>query len=512
MHNVHLLCEVIMLRKVSDTQSKMEFVIIDDLVPDDHLLRKIDSTIDFSFILDRTAHLYCPDNGRPPIHPITLFKMLLIGYLYGIRSERQLVKEIQVNVAYRWFLGYGLTDKIPCHSIFSQNRRRRFHDSSVFEAIFIDIVRMGIENGLVEGKVLYTDSTHLKANANKRQFQAIEVEVEPKYYFEDLNQAITEDRVANGKKPLKSHDDDDERPPKMKEIKASTTDPDSGFMTRDGKPLGFFFLDHRTVDPKFNFITDVFITPGNVNDSTCYIDRLKLQLDRFKFPVLAVGIDAGYNTMYICKELVDLNIMGVIGHRRQNWKRGFFKKSYFEYDPDQNVYICPEGQKLRYKTTNRSGHKEYASDRTVCKGCPSLGKCTESKIQQKIITRHVWEENKEIIDHYRATFCGKEIYRKRKETIERSFANAKQLHGYRYAKYRGIERIREQAYMTAIAQNIKKLVKALFISPSGKIRYKVSSYLAFIYCYILKNRDKFRSFVQPKSLNSNNAKVMLASA
>ena len=141
-----------MLTKVSDTQPKMEFVIIDDLVPDNHLLRKIYQVIDFSFILDRTAHLYCSDNGRPPIHPITFFKMLFIGYLFGIRSERQLIKEIEVNVAYRWFLGYGLTDKIPHHSLFSQNRRRRFNDSTVFEEIFIDIVKLGIEYVLNENR------------------------------------------------------------------------------------------------------------------------------------------------------------------------------------------------------------------------------------------------------------------------------------------------------------------------------------------------------------------------
>ncbi len=226
-----------MLKKVSDTQSQMEFVIIDDLVPVDHILRKIDSVIDFSFILDRTAHLYCSTTGRPPIHPITLFKMLFIGYLFGIRSERQLVKEIEVNVAYRWFLGFGLTDKVPHHSVFSQNRRRRFNDSSVFEEIFIDIVKLGIKHGLVDGKILYSDSTHLKANANKGKFEDIEVEVSSKSYLEDLNTSVDEDRKAHGKKPLPPKDNNLKggASPKVKNIKSSTTDPDSGFMTREGK-------------------------------------------------------------------------------------------------------------------------------------------------------------------------------------------------------------------------------------------------------------------------------------
>ncbi len=480
-----------MLKKVSDTQSQMEFVIIDDLVPEDHILRKIDRVIDFSFIMDRTAHLYCPDNGRPPVHPITFFKMLFIGYLFGIRSERQLIREIQVNVAYRWFLGYGLTDKIPSHSLFSQNRRRRFTDSTVFEEIFIDIVKLGIENGLVDGKVLYSDSTHLKANANKGKYESIKVETTPQSYLEDLNKTVDENRKAHGKKPLPPKDNDFKggSSPKVKEIKSSKTDPDSGFMTRDKKPQGFFYLDHRTVDPKVNFITDVHITAGNVNDSSCYIDRLKVQQERFGFDVLAVGLDAGYDTANICKELVDMGIMGVIGYRRLGGKKGLFKKRDFKFISDRDIYICPEGKELKYRTTNRNGYDEYASESSYCKNCPMLNKCTESKNHQKVIMRHVWEDSREIIHKNRLTFCGKEIYKKRKETIERSFANAKQLHGYRYAKYRGIERVREQAYMTSVVQNIKKLVKYLFNGISGK----VASMLLAFYVNICSGLDEYRA-------------------
>jgi len=481
-----------MLKKVSDTQSKMEFVIIDDLVPDDHLLRKIYKVIDFSFILKRTAHLYCSDNGRPPIHPIIFFKMLFIGYLFGIRSERQLIKEIEVNVAYRWFLGYGLTDKIPHHSIFSQNRRRRFNDSTVFEEIFIDIVKLGIEYGLVDGKVLYSDSTHLKASANKGKFEVIQVEVTPQSYLNDLDESVNTDREAHGKKPFPPKDNRFKggASPRMKEIKSSKTDPDSGYMTRDRKPQGFFYLDHRTVDHLVNFITDVHITAANVNDSTCYIDRLKVQQERFGFDVQAVGLDAGYDTANICKELVDMKIMGVIGYRRLGGKKGFFRKRDFVYNADKDIYTCPRSKVLRYRTTNRKGSKVYVSDSSDCKNCPLLVKCTESKNHQKIISRHVWEESKEIIHKNRLTFCGKELYKRRKETIERSFANAKQLHGYRYAKYRGIERVREQAYMTAVVQNIKKIVKYLFSGLSGK---RVARFIAFcllIYYVLNENRAK----------------------
>lgn len=129
-----------MLKDRTPTQSKLEFVAIDELVPNDHLLRKIDKHIDFSFIHDLVRELYCPDNGRPALDPTLMFKLLLLGYLFGIRSERQLIREIQVNVAYRWFLGLGLTDKVPDASTLSQNRRRRFNDSDVYQQIFDEIV------------------------------------------------------------------------------------------------------------------------------------------------------------------------------------------------------------------------------------------------------------------------------------------------------------------------------------------------------------------------------------
>lgn len=180
-----------------------EFVSLDSLVPQDHILRKIAKYIDFSFIDELVKDLYCHDNGRPAVDPKVLVKILLLGYLFGIRSERQIIKEVQVNVAYRWFLGYGLTDKIIDASTISQNRRRRFNGTDVFQQIFDNIVLQAMEHKLVSGKVLYTDSTHLKANANKRKFIEQQVEKSVKDYVEELDKAVEEDREAHGKKQLK---------------------------------------------------------------------------------------------------------------------------------------------------------------------------------------------------------------------------------------------------------------------------------------------------------------------
>ena len=330
-------------------------VSIGQLVPDDHLLRKIDKAIDFTFIYDKVKNLYCLDNGRPAIDPVLLFKMLMIGYLHGIRSERQLVKEVEVNVAYRWFLGLKLTDKVPSHSTFSQNRRRRFNESSIYQEIFDEIVILAVKRKMVSGKTLYTDSTRLKANANKNKFKKEIVRQSTRSYIDDLEKDIEKDRKAHGKKPLKKKVTE----PESKEIKVSTTDPDSGYMFRDGKPKGFFYLDHRTVDGKFNIITDTFVSPGNIHDLVPYLDRLDRQRERFGFNVHAVGLDAGYYTAPICKGFGDHGIYGTMPYVRPGGKKGMMKKWQFVYDEQYDCYLCPNNQVLSYTTTNRDGFREY---------------------------------------------------------------------------------------------------------------------------------------------------------
>lgn len=453
-----------MLKKPTPQQTELEMVTLESLVPADHLLRKIDGAIDFGFIHDRVAHLYCGDNGRPPLDPTVLFKALFVGYLFGIRSERQLVREIQVNVAYRWFLGLRLTDKVFDASTISQNRRRRFRDSTIHQEIFDEIVCQAVTAGLVDGTVLYTDSTHLKANANKNKFDVVAVGKSRADYLDALDAAIDADRAAHGKKPLA----DKPREPEVKDTKISRTDPDSGYMVRDGKPKGFFYLDHRTVDGRHAIITDSFVTPGNVPDSIPYLSRLDRQRERFGFDVRAVGLDAGYSTAGICKGLEDRGIDGVIGYSRPPHRAGFLRKRDFTYDPERDAYRCPEGQLLPYATTNRDGYRDYKSDRRVCRSCPLLASCTSSANRQKVLTRHVWQDAKDRAMANRLTPWGKLLYRRRAETVERSFADAKQLHGHRYARLRGLGKVREQSLLAAACQNMKKI--ALILARKGLLR------------------------------------------
>jgi len=144
-----------MIRRPCPVQTSLAVVVIDQLVAADHLLRKVAASVDFSFIHDLTWPLYCADNGRPPLDPTLMFKALFIGYLFGVRSERRLVREIEVNVAYRWFLGHRLTDPVFDASTLSQNRRRRYPDASIPQAIFDRIVEPAMALGLVAGVTGY---------------------------------------------------------------------------------------------------------------------------------------------------------------------------------------------------------------------------------------------------------------------------------------------------------------------------------------------------------------------
>lgn len=471
-----------MLKPPEVPQQEMELVTIESLVPADHLLRRIDASIDLEFIRERVRHLYSPDNGRPALDPVVLFKLLLLGYLFGIRSERQLMREVQCNAAYRWYLGLKLTDKVPDASTLSQNRRRRFRDSEVYQKLFDEIVELAMKRGLVTGEVLYTDATHLKASANKNKFDVVRVEVKPVEYLAQLEQAISEDRAEEGKGELKPASS----PPLTKEIKVSRTDKDAGYMVREGKPKGFFYLDHRTVDGKHAIITDTHATPASVHDSVPYLRRLDRQRERFGFQVTAVGLDAGYATAAIAHGLEQRGIYGVTGYRQPNHGEGLFAKRKFQYQKEGDVYVCPNRKQLVYRTTNRQGYRQYHSNPEHCRVCPLRQQCTRSKNMVKVITRHVWQAARERVDGHRLEPQGKRIYERRKETVERSFADAKQLHGHRYARMRGLNNVTEQCLLAATAQNIKKI--ALLLSRMAPVLppQQRLTWLRFLICHLIR--------------------------
>lgn len=230
---------------------------------------------------------------------------------------------------------------------------------------------------------------------------------------------------------------------------------------RDQKPQGFFYLDQRTVDAKHNFITDTFITPGNASDSERYLDRLAIQQKKFNFHVEAVALDAGYFTGHICKTLNEQGVFAVMGYRRFKNGSPMLAKRRFTYVPSLEAYVCPMGCKLSYATTDRKGYRQYKSRPQDCTNCPLRAECFSPKSKQRTLTRHIWETEKEQVRQNKRTKSGAKLYKLRSQTIERSFADAKELHGFRYARRRGRPSVQEQAFLTAATQNIKKMALLL---------------------------------------------------
>ena len=444
-----------MLKIKEYEQSEMILYTMDELVPEDSLFRKIDACIDFTFIYDEVKDLYCCTNGRPSIDPVVLFKLVFIEALEGLKSMRKTCEKIKVDAEYRWFLGIPFGKSTPHYSTFSQNYIRRYAGTEVFENIFVKIVEQAIQYGLVKGETFFTDSTHKKANANKNKYHG-EIVKEVKKRREWLEKEINEERVKQGKKEFKYTDEVEE-----KEIKVSETDEESGYYHRDNKEKGFMYLDHRTVDSKCNIIVDCYISKGNVHDSVPYISRLEYIKRKFGFDIKEVGIDSGYDTLDIKKYLHDNNIYGVIAYRRYARAETTVRKSRFKYLKESDCYICPEtGVILEYTgRIDRNGYKYYASKEN-CENCPQKKGCCNNK-EYRTITRHIREDLNEEMRERRLSERGKELYKQRKEKIERSFADSKQNHGYRYAMYKGIEKNQNYTWLICAAQNMKNIVQKL---------------------------------------------------
>ena len=450
--------EVAMLNKYqSESRREIQMISIEDLVPQDHIVRDIDRAISLDFIYDEVKDLYSTDTGRPSVDPVVLFKITLLQYIFGIRSMRQTIREIEVNMAYRWYLGYGMSEAIPHFSTFGKNYVRRFEGSDIFEKIFERILLEAVKCGFVDATAAFIDATHVKANANKKKSTNELVKVEAKHYHDELMAEIEADRSAHGKKPLKDKDDDSGSSPgpPAKNVKTSTTDPECGLFHKGEHKVEFAYTVHTACD-KHNFILGFDVSAGNVHDSVMFDGLYKNVLAKFP-EIEMVALDAGYKTPWIMKQVFDSGRLPSVPYKRPMTKRGFFKKYEYVYDEYYDCVLCPNDQVLKYSTTNREGYREYKSDPRICRECPHRAQCTESKECQKVVTRHVWEDYMERAEDVRHSPKGKEIYTLRSQTIERVFADAKEKHGMRYTLVRGLEKQRLKALLTFACMNLKKL-------------------------------------------------------
>lgn len=442
-------------KKAPNEKNQLVLMDMEALVPGDHMVRKISAVLDFDFVYDIVKDKYSADNGRPSIDPVILVKMVLIQYLFGIRSMRQTVKEIQVNVAYRWFLGLGMMDEVPHFTTFGKNYARRFEGTTLFEEIFSRILAQCYERGFVREEILFVDATHVKASANRNKRVKVDVQKEAARYAKELNAEIDADRERHGKKPFDRDDDDDPQggSTQIRTVTRSTTDPESGMFVKGEHERSFAYMAQTACD-RNGFVLGYEVVPGNVHDSASFpalYERL-----RGMRPAMLV-MDAGYKTPTIVHTLLREGVVPLLPRTNPKTGKGFFRKYEYAYDEYHDCYLCPNNHPLSYTTTNRDGYREYKSKPYICKDCALREQCTHSAAFTKVVTRHVWQDDMDVAEHFRLSLGMREVYQKRKETIERVFADAKDKHGMRYTHYRGRAKLKFEIGLIFAAMNLKKL-------------------------------------------------------
>ena len=460
-----------MLERGKNEREVIEIVSIEYLVPREHLLRKVDKAVDFRKLYEIVEPLYSEDEGRPSIDPVVLFKIVLLQHLDGLTSLRGTLRRAETDIAYRWFLGYTLNEELPHFSTVSYNFRHRFTEETI-EAVFRWILDEAGTAGALSPAAVFIDGTHIKANANINKKIKQEVPAAAKRYRDELMAEVNADREAHGKKPF---DDDDPRKGTKrrdntsrekqarrkqaekgkKTVTVSTTDPECGIFRKGDHKRCFAYEAHTACDIH-GYVLETVITPGNVHDSVAFDDVYDKVTKQFP-EIETVVADSAYKTPHICKKIFDDNRVLSTAYKRPQTMKGGHKWYEYVYDEYYDCIICPEYQPLEYSTTNRDGYREYKSDPRICVNCPTRQLCTRSKAFQKIMTRHIWKNYEELADDARYTPQYRDLYAKRKETIERVFADAKEKHAMRYTQYRGLAQISKWARLKFAAMNLKKL-------------------------------------------------------
>lgn len=457
------------MKKRTAIQDEFILLTLDQIVPADHLVRKLDHALDWSFIYDLVKDCYSPV-GRKSIDPVVLFKIYFLNIILGNNSLRKTCRDIQTDAALRWFLGIPFTQSVPNYSDWSQNYIRRFKDTDICDRIFLHIITELEKNHFLNLNSVFADSTHQKASANKQKYQKALVDQVKKYSDDELLETINEQRSQDGKKPFDSlkkkeltFDEQTGEEVEVctglkKEIKQSTTDPESGLFHKGEKEKCFAFCQHAVCDGN-GFVIGVKTFPGNVHDSVSFFDTFESIPETLRNQIENIALNAGYKTAAIAKYLEEAGITAYLPYKRPMTKKGYFRKKEYFYDREKDEYICPNGEKLTYTTTNRSGYREYKSSSKNCSSCPLRERCTQSKNKVKVITRHVWQDYADRVEERRNSMEWKEIYPKRKETIERVFAENKERHNLRYTRVRGLKKNQFQATMLFACHNLLKMAR-----------------------------------------------------
>ena len=430
------------------TESLFYYFRLEDQIPEDHLLRLMDRYVDFSFVRERLKDFYS-STGRPSIDPEVLLRLLLVGYLYGITSERRLLEEARMHLAYRWFTRLGFEQEIPDHSTFSKNRHGRFRQSGVFREVFEEIVRRCLEAGLVEGQNLVVDGTMVGANASRQSRVPREQLREVAQVSQTVREYLAELEQVN---------------PVYDAEKVSTTDPDAILTTKGGGTAIMAYYDNYLIDTTSRVILGVEATPALFHQETVAARRMIEGVEKFGLRPESLGADKAYGSGEFLAWLLARGVqphIPVIDRRHQT--RGHFTRDQFRYDSAENVYYCPEGKPLRYRGQHRTVRGfSYCSTAAQCQGCPQKTQCTPTAYRKLFIH---WDEPARQVARALAGTPAYERSRRARYKIEALFAELKQRMRMQRVRLRRLWNVSEQFLLAATAQNLKRLVRFLAQRP-----------------------------------------------
>jgi len=439
-----------MMGHQSRSEALFYYFRLEDQVPENHLLRLIDKHVCFDFVRERLKQSYS-DMGRPSIDPELLLRILLIGYLYGITSERRLVEELRMHLAWRWFTGLGFDQEIPHHSTFSKNRHGRFQESKLFEQLFEHIVRQCVEVGLVQGKQLSVDGSFVEANAAKETRIPRDQLAEAAQVHHTVRQYLKEVEEQN---PLEEAVHQQEQ--------VSTTDPDSTYATKGGTPARLGYYDNYLVDNHSCVIVGVQATAARMSQETVAAQDMITRFAHWQGrEAESVAADTTYGNGEFLQWLADRNITPYMRTRDSVHRKNspFYGPERFTYQPESNSYLCPAGQQLNYGGRSlRNRTHVYIGTRKRCGKCALKTHCTSGAF--RFLAIHMEEPARQRARELANTPEFAKAQRQRKK-VEALFAELKHQIGLRRLRLRRLKFVREQFFLAAVAQNIKRLVRFL---------------------------------------------------
>jgi transposase len=443
---------------------------LDRLVPEDHLLRHIAEAVDFSFVR-RLCRPFYSHTGQPSVDPVVILKMLLVGYLYGITSERRLAREVSLHLAYRWFLGYDFDVPTPDHSVLSKARAR--FGPEVFEGFFRRSIDLCREAGLLEEGPVYVDSTLIQASAAVDSLVPRENRVQPPLSIEEYVQRLyTENDPSEAEEPPPPPGPGQSLPGRKRGKKAlpqpnrelqSKTDPDATLVNRPEFGRHLAYKAHVAVaGQRGQVITAAVATTGAEADEHLLAEVLWQHRRLSRLGVPAVVADAKYGTGPNYLYLDQAGIPAFIPTTRfGNQHTGVWGREHFSWLPAEDAYLCPAGQKLpRHSNMTGTQRVRYQAPKGACVACPFRAQCAPSGIERAL--HRSWALDLVEAAQYRiADPKGKRRMAERKTRVEGTFGLAKELHGLRRTRFRGRRRVQIQLWLTAAAMNIKRAVRKI---------------------------------------------------